>query len=43
MQWKKNGESNAKIKNRKELFNKNKQSYQLKINNAKKDLKNLEP
>lgn len=40
---KKNGESNAKIKNRKELFNKNKQSYQLKINNAKKDLKNLEP
>jgi hypothetical protein len=40
---KKNGESNTSIKNRKELFNKNKQSYQLKINNAKKDLKNLEP
>lgn len=39
---KKNGESNTSIKNRKELFNKNKQSYQLKINNAKKDLKNLE-
>lgn len=39
---KKNGESNAKIKNRKELFNKNKQSYRLKLNNAKKDLKNLE-
>jgi hypothetical protein len=40
---KKNGASNTSIKNRKELFNKNKQSYQLKINNAKKDLKNLEP
>lgn len=40
---KKNGESNTSIKNRKELFNKNKKSYQLKINNAKKDLKNLEP
>ena len=39
---KKNGESNAKIKNRKELFNKNKQSYRLKLKNAKKDLKNLE-
>ena len=40
---KKNGESNTSIKNRKELFNKNKQSYQLKINNAKKEIKNLEP
>ena len=40
---KKNGESNTSIKNRKELFNKNKRSYQLKINNAKKELKNLEP
>ena len=40
---KKNRASNTSIKNRKELFNKNKQSYQLKINNAKKDLKNLEP
>ena len=39
---KKNGESNAEIKNRKELFNKNKQSYRLKLKNAKKDLKNLE-
>jgi len=39
---KKNGASNTSIKNRKELFNKNKQSYQLKINNAKKDLKILE-
>ena len=36
------GESNAEIKNRKELFNKNKQSYRLKLKNAKKDLKNLE-
>ena len=40
---KKNGESNAKIKNRKELFNKNKRSYQLKRNKAKKEIKNLEP
>ena len=40
---KKNGESNTSIKNRKELFNKNKQSYRLKLKNAKKDLKNLEP
>ena len=40
---KKNGASNTSIKNRKELFNKNKQSYQLKINNAKKEIKNLEP
>ena len=40
---KKNGESNTSIKNRKELFNKNKRSYQLKINNAKKEIKNLEP
>ena len=40
---KKDGESIAKIKNRKELFNRNKRSYQLKINNAKKELKNLEP
>ena len=39
---KKNGESNTSIKNRKELFNKNKQSYRLKLKNAKKDLKNLE-
>ena len=39
---KKNGESNAKIKNRKELFNKNKQSYRLKLNKAKKEIKNLE-
>ena len=36
------GESNAEIKNRKELFNKNKQSYRLKLKDAKKDLKNLE-
>ena len=42
-EMKKNGESNTSIKNRKELFNKNKRSYQLKINNAKKELKNLEP
>ena len=39
---KKRGASNANIKSRKELFNKNKQSYRLKLNNAKKDLKNLE-
>lgn len=39
---KKNGASNTNIKNRKELFNKNKRSYQLKRNKAKKDLKNLE-
>ena len=40
---KKNGESNAKIKNRKELFNKNKRKYRLKLNKAKKDLKNIMP
>ena len=40
---KKNGSSNAKIKNRKELFNKNKRSYRLKLNKAKKEIKNLEP
>ena len=39
---KKNGSSNAKIKNRKELFNKNKRSYRLKLNKAKKEIKNLE-
>jgi len=40
---KKRGASNANIKSRKELFNKNKRSYQLKINKAKKEIKNLEP
>ena len=38
---KKNGASNTSIKNRKELFNRNKRSYQLKINKAKKEIKNL--
>jgi len=38
---KKNGASNTNIKNRKELFNRNKRSYQLKINKAKKEIKNL--
>ena len=40
---KKNGESNAKIKNRKEIFNRNKRPYRLKLNKAKKDLKNIMP
>ena len=40
---KKNGESNAKIKNRKEIFNRNKRKYRLKLNKAKKDLKNIMP
>ena len=40
---KKNGESNAKIKNRKEIFNRNKRPYRLKLNEAKKDLKNIMP
>jgi hypothetical protein len=39
---KKRGESNANIKNRKEIFNRNKRPYRLKLNKAKKDLKNLE-
>ena len=40
---KKRGASDANIKNRKELFNRNKRKYQLKINKAKKDLKNIMP
>ena len=40
---KKNGESNAKIKNRKKIFNRNKRPYRLKLNEAKKDLKNIMP
>ena len=40
---KKNGASNANIKNRKEIFNRNKRPYRLKRNKAKKDLKNIMP
>jgi hypothetical protein len=40
---KKRGESNANIKNRKEIFNRNKRKYRLKLNKAKKDLKNIMP
>jgi len=40
---KKRGESNANIKNRKEIFNRNKRPYRLKRNKAKKDLKNIMP
>ena len=40
---KKRGESNANIKNRKEIFNRNKRPYRLKLNKAKKDLKNIMP
>jgi len=40
---KKNGASNANIKNRKAIFNRNKRPYRLKLNKAKKDLKNIMP
>ena len=40
---KKNGASNANIKNRKAIFNRNKRPYRLKLNMAKKDLKNIMP
>jgi len=40
---KKRGESNANIKNRKEIFNRNKRKYRLKLNKAKKDLENIMP
>ena len=40
---KKRGESNANIKNRKEIFNRNKRPYRLKLNKVKKDLKNIMP
>ena len=40
---KKRGESNANIKNRKENFNRAKRKYRLKLNKAKKDLKNIMP
>ena len=40
---KKRGESNANIKNRKKIFNRNKRPYRLKLNKAKKDLKNIMP
>ena len=40
---KNNGASNANIKNRKEIFNRNKRKYRLKLNKAKKDLKNIMP
>ena len=40
---KKRGASDANIKNRKKNFNRNKRPYRLKLNKAKKDLKNLEP
>ena len=42
-QMKNNGASNANIKNRKEIFNRNKLKYRLKLNKAKKDLKNIMP
>jgi hypothetical protein len=42
-QMKNNGASNANIKNRKEIFNRNKRKYRLKLNKAKKDLKNIMP
>jgi len=42
-EMKKNGESIAKIKNRTEIFNRNKRPYRLKLNKAKKDLKNIMP
>ena len=42
-QMKNNGASNASIKNRKEIFNRNKRKYRLKLNKAKKDLKNIMP
>jgi len=41
-EMKKNGESIAKIKNRTEIFNRNKRPYRLKRNKAKKELENLE-
>ena len=40
---KNNGASNASIKNRKEIFNRNKRKYRLKLNKVKKDLKNIMP
>ena len=40
---KKRGASDANIKNRKEIFNRNKRKYRLKLNKAKKDLKNIMP
>ena len=40
-QMKNNGASNANLKNRKEIFNRNKRKYRLKLNKAKKDLKNI--
>ena len=40
-QMKNSGASNANIKNRKEIFNRNKRKYRLKLNKAKKDLKNI--
>jgi len=42
-QMKNSGASNANIKNRKEIFNRNKRKYRLKLNKAKKDLKNIMP
>ena len=42
-QMKNSGASNANIKNRKENFNRAKQKYRLKLNKAKKDLKNIMP
>ena len=42
-QMKNSGASNANIKNRKENFNRNKRKYRLKLNKAKKDLKNIMP
>ena len=42
-QMKNNGASNASIKNRKEIFNRNKRKYRLKLNKVKKDLKNIMP
>ena len=40
---KKGGVSNTNIKNRKNIFNRNKRPYRLKLNKAKKDLKNIMP
>jgi hypothetical protein len=40
---KKRGASNTNIKNRKNIFNRNKRPYRLKLNKAKKDLKNIMP
>ena len=42
-QMKNSGASNANIKNRKENFNRAKRKYRLKLNKAKKDLKNIMP